>query len=135
MELQKMKVKYPAALKITFREKGVFSNIDYVIVDMNSYEFIGVLADDYIHGRYDKEGYYDIMYFYTKSTVGEEKGGKPHIYRINFRFPFPKDDFFYDFEQKLIRIGEQYELAFNGIVTEKDVVERILKTNCDLIIV
>ena len=74
------------------------------------------------------------MYFYTRSTVGEENAGKPHIYRINFRFPFSKDDFFYDFEQKLIRIGEQYELAFNGIITEKDIVERILKTNCDLIV-
>ena len=136
VEIQKVKVKYPAVLKLVFRKKGVLVNSDYAIIDMDSYNFVGVMADDRIYGKYFKDGHYEVTYYYNQFSITRHRIGKPNMYRIKFEFPFQQENFFYDFEKKLIKAfleEAEYELLLIGIVTEKEIVERCLKTNAEFI--
>ena len=136
MELKKVRVKCASAIEVTFRKKGLLYNNGLALIDMDTYNFVGKLGNDYIYGKFHEIGFYEIMYV-NLEFIREEEGyriGDIKAFRYEFDIPFVRDYYMEDFDRKLFKIGDDFEFSFERFILDNNQISSCIEENKELII-
>lgn len=139
----KIAVKNVCIVDICFRRLGLLYNEGRIVVDIDTYDFAGHIADDIIVGFY-RDGKYYIHYYYktyifnvnpiTGVVVGPEFRWEE--YEIYLENDFEKRSITEDFVNQMLKFGDEYDeyiLSFEKIISDMQEIQKTLKHNTDLL--
>lgn len=140
-EYPRVEMKNFTVVKCIFRRLGWLYNEGRIVVDLDSYNFVGHLTNDVIIAKYNK-GAFEIKYYQTTYECVEILGqmflaDKRHEMIV----PFKKGDPNLDFSDNVLRyiyIGEdessEYEVEFVDYETDPDIINETIYSVQDLIV-
>ncbi len=136
----KIEVKNVSVINICFRSKGTFVNEGRIVLDIDTYNFVGHLTDDVIVGYYGG-GMYQIYYFYkeyqmkfdpeTQLIIAVSDVYQEYQYEMFMRFR--KNNLKSDFSNTVI-CDLDYSITFEKIEDDLDIIRRTIEENSDLLI-
>lgn len=140
-DYHKISVKNVCIVNICFQKKGELFNQGRIVLDIDTYDFAGHITDDVIVGFY-KNGIYYIYYYYNKWSfdvdpsllMTDEIVNQFEEYEIQMSCGFGRNKLPEDFTDVMMKFDDgNYVIRFEGIVSERETIQRYLEYNQDLL--